>query len=531
MTVYVHLAGTAASSRTVEKYDDSGSNTAIWTANHGDLVYAVKADSQGNVYTGGLLSGGYTLRKYDKDGAFLWGVNTGGRVYCLGIDSEDSVYTGGIDYSGHNCCKYNSAGTKQWGFDDNRDIWAIAIDSDDDIYFAGAYTTYDVKKVSKLNSSIWTRNYHTTTIYALAVDAAKNIYLGGSRRLNVTYKNIRKYNSSGVEQWSADHGTAGIIYGIGLDTDGNLYAGGNAVSSVTTRKYDSTGTEVITGWRKNNAAEVRALFVNQSDNTIYTTGVAFFAIPPSAWFNTRKYNSSGTELYKIGTSNSRQAIHVVNLDSITIAPPVYIGFDVYAPFQSIYNTANSISFDFAIASPAVPPIVAAPYLTGKIYYTLIMTGQSDLLYLPLVDLQCQRRLGASTWLTTTTLLLNQDQADSVIARHNNGAQLIVMASGDLGAGEFIRAWSSELEIAKTEKGIVAKIKSRVVPTAFSQQTRNLVGIRSLSVENGRKTAICSIDFLLRPNDIADDGESQWTAGAILFKIFASDSYMTVVEAT
>ena len=112
MTVYIHLAGTASQSKTIEKFDDSGNNTVLWTANQGDLVYAVKVDGQGNVYTGGLLSGGYTLRKYDKDGNFLWGVNTGERIYCLGIDSQDNVYTGGLNYTGHNCCKYNSGGTK-----------------------------------------------------------------------------------------------------------------------------------------------------------------------------------------------------------------------------------------------------------------------------------------------------------------------------------------------------------------------------------------------------------------------------------
>lgn len=528
MTVYVHLAGTA--SRTIEKYDDSGSNTVLWTADHGDLVYAVKVDSQGNVYTGGLLSGGYTLRKYDKDGNFLWGANTGERIYCLGIDSQDNVYTGGLNYTGHNCCKYNSGGTKQWGFDEGRNIWAIAIDNSDDIYFAGEYSGYDIKKVSASNSTLWTRTYHKNTIYALAVDADKNIYLAGDRQFSTIYKTIRKYNSSGTEQWSADHGVAGAIYGIDLDSDGNLYAGGNAVSSVTTRKYDSSGTEIITGWRKNNGGEVRGIFVNKSDNTIYTTGVSFYEIPPSERRNTRKYNSAGTELYKIGTNNSRQAVYVKNLDTITIAPGIPIEFDAPVPLQSSFHLIDPVALTFEIAIPSVTPIVVVPDLSGQVYYTLIMTGKSDPLYLPLIDLQCQRRLGASTWLTITTRLYGESQIADVISRYNNNSQLIVYASGDAGSGEFIRASVSDLEIIKTPTVLLAKIKARVIPTAFTSQTRSLSHVSKMSKINGRKTVTCAIDFLLRPNDIVNDGEEEWIAGAIFYSISALDSFMTVNEA-
>src|SRR5574343_17281 len=530
MTVYIHLAGTASQSKTIEKFDDSGNNTALWTANHGDSVYAVKADSQGNVYTGGLLSGGYTLRKYDKDGNFLWGVHTGERIYCLGIDSQDNVYTVGLNYTGHNCCKYNSGGTKQWGFDEGRNIWAIAIDNSDDIYFAGTYSGHDIKKVSKSNSVIWTRTYHQNTIYALAVDADKNIYLAGGRQLDTVYKNIRKINSAGTELWSADHGVAGTIYGIALDTDGNIYVGGNAVNSVTTRKYDSSGTEIITGWRKNNGGEVRGIFVNKSDNTIYTTGVAFYESPPSAWRNTRKYNSAGTELYKIGTNNSRQAVYVKNLDTITIAPGISIEFDVPTPFQSNFHLIYSVALAFEIATASVTPIVIAPDLSGQVYYTLIMTGKSDPIYLPLIDLQCQRRLGASTWLAVTTLLYDASQIEDVTFRYNNNSQLIVYASGDAGSGEFIRASVSDLEIIKTPTATLAKIKARVIPTAFTSQTRLLSHVSKVSEINGRKTVTCAIDFLLRPNDTVNDGETEWIAGAIMYTLSAMDSAMIVNEA-
>lgn len=529
MTVYIHLAGIASQSKTIEKFDDSGNNTALWTANHGDLVYAVKVDSQGNVYTGGLLSGGYTLRKYDKDGNFLWGANTGERIYCLGIDSQDNVYTGGLNYTGHNCCKYNSGGTKQWGFDEGRNIWAIAIDNSDDIYFAGEYSGYDIKKVSASKSTLWTRTYHKNTIYALAVDIDKNIYLAGDRQLDTIYKNIRKYNSAGTEQWSADHGVAGAIYAIDLDADGNLYAGGNAVSSVTTRKYDSSGTEIITGWRKNNKAEVRGLAVNKSDNTIYTTGVDFYEIPPSARRNTRKYNSSGTELYKIGTNFSRQAICVVNLDTITAAPAIAIDFSIDAPFQSNFISIPPVSIDFSIGVPVIPPVIFAPDLTGQVYYTLIITGESDLLYLPLVDLQCVRRLGASTWLTVTTLIYDDTQVDDIIARCNNNAQIAVYASSGTEAGEFIRANVSEFEITKTRFSARAALKARVVPVAFTRQTRALRSVISITDDGGRRHAKCAIDFLLRPNDTVNDGQSEWVAGTILYKITADDAFMIVDE--
>ena len=107
---------------------------------------------------------------------------------------------------------------------------------------------------------------------------------------------------------------------------------------------------------KNNGAGVRGLAVNKTDNTVYTTGAAFYEIPPSAWRNTRKYNSSGTELYKIGSNYSRQAICVVNLDTITAAPAIAIDFSIDAPFQSNFISIPPVSIDFSIGVPVIPPV-------------------------------------------------------------------------------------------------------------------------------------------------------------------------------
>jgi hypothetical protein len=87
---------------------------------------------------------------------------------------------------------------------------------------------------------IWSAD-HGGAVRAVAV-RGDYVYIAGARSSSLT---TRKYNSSGTLQWSVDHGAT--VYAIAVDSAGNVYTGGDPVSNVKIRKYNSSGT-VDTGW-------------------------------------------------------------------------------------------------------------------------------------------------------------------------------------------------------------------------------------------------------------------------------------------
>jgi hypothetical protein len=116
-------------------------------------------------------------------------------------------------------------------------------------------------------------------ITAMAVDSSGNVYTN-----NLTANtSVAKYNSSGVLQWSANHGA--VINSIAVDTSGNVYIGGVRTSNLTTRKYNSSGT---LQWSVDHGANVNSVAVDSSTGDVYIGGVR------TSNLTTRKYNSSGT---------------------------------------------------------------------------------------------------------------------------------------------------------------------------------------------------------------------------------------------
>ena len=113
----------------------------------------------------------------------------------------------------------------------------------------------------------------------MAVDSSGNVYTN-----NLTANtSVAKYNSSGVLQWSANHGA--VINSIAVDTSGNVYIGGVRTSNLTTRKYNSSGT---LQWSVDHGANVNSVAVDSSTGDVYIGGVR------TSNLTTRKYNSSGT---------------------------------------------------------------------------------------------------------------------------------------------------------------------------------------------------------------------------------------------
>ena len=154
------VGGGRTSSITTRTLNASGS--AGWSVDHGDTVFAVAIDSDGNIYTGGNVISSKTTRKYNSAGIEQWSVDHGDWVRGIAVDSAGNVYTGGNRTGDLTTRKYNGAGSLQWSVD------------------------------------------HEANVYGIAVDSSGNVYTGGNSNGSVT---TRKYDSDGDLQWNANHGS------------------------------------------------------------------------------------------------------------------------------------------------------------------------------------------------------------------------------------------------------------------------------------------------------------------------------------
>lgn len=471
---------------TTRKYDGTGN--LLWSADHGSVVRGIALHPAGVVAAGNRTSS-VTTRLYDSDGGLTWSRDyLGGTVYCVAADSSSNVYVGGARTSSITTAKYNSSGTLQWSADHGLQVNGIAVDSSGNVYTAG---------------------------------------VGNSGSSNYT---TRKYNSSGTLQWSIKHDTKGpsTVYCIAVDSDGNVYTGGNVVSgspAATTRKYDTDGNLI---WSVNHGAFVYGIAVD-SDGNVYTGGNS------NGTYTTRKYDSSGNLQWSVFHGLDVFGIAVLSPSEL---PALAIGFSLGIPTAGFSSAIPALSFNLKLATPTATPQPIPPDLTLVVgdystIYRLLITGKPDPLEVKLISLQCRRRLGQSTWLDVVTEYTSQEQFDEIVSRV--GGELVVYSgtvdsSGHETTGQFIRAVLTEYRNEITPRAGTIQLTGRVVPVAFSATTMVLSGVSKKGKDTaGRKTARCSVDFLLRPNDTVNDGSSSWLAGSILYFISPFESWMDVVE--
>ena len=127
-----------------------------------------------------------------------------------------------------------------------------------------------VRKYDATGAEQWTRQFGTTGAdyaYAVAVDATGNIFVGGFTSGIFPGQTsaggmdlfVRKYDATGVEQWTRQFGWPGDDHGYSLSVDsaGNVYFVGDFAASPATqsepepiasflRKYDPGGPETWT---------------------------------------------------------------------------------------------------------------------------------------------------------------------------------------------------------------------------------------------------------------------------------------------
>lgn len=213
------------------------------------------------IYTGGYTDfSGYHIKEYNDSGTLVNSFTNGTSrsVWCIAADLNGNIYTGGVRISNITTRKYNSSGTVQWSKDHGDQVNGIAVDSSGNVYTGGNYSSassyYTTRKYNSSGTLQWSAgDVYTNLVRGIAVDSSGNVYTTGLRSGSFT---TVKYNSSGVEQFTKDHGAN--TYCIAVDSASKFYIGGARTSSITTRSYDSDGTA---SWTADHGSDVLGIGV------------------------------------------------------------------------------------------------------------------------------------------------------------------------------------------------------------------------------------------------------------------------------
>lgn len=199
----------------------------------------------------------WTVRKYNPDGFKVWEANHGAECHDLVLDGSGNVYICGA--------AVNSSGAV---------INSVSVDR------TGYYTT---RKYSNDGTLLWSADHGISVAWLndghrmrIAVDASGNVYTiaHGGPAGDLVAKNVTKYNSSGVVQWSVkiDY-LLGYTnpYGLAVDSSGNVYVAGRIGTNYSLIKYDSSGNQLALAVNVDSAKYGRAVAIDSVGDVVLAT--------------------------------------------------------------------------------------------------------------------------------------------------------------------------------------------------------------------------------------------------------------------
>lgn len=244
------------------------------------VVNALAVDSAGNVFVGGEFTHMASLRvnriaKWNGSAWSALGYGFNNPVHALAVDSANNVYAGGeFDKICDNASCSSGTDAKSiavwngsaWsnlgGGPYAPPVYALAVDSADDVYVGGQFfdictaldcsTTITVNNVAKWDGAAWSAlNFGVFgEVRALAVDGT-NLYAGGAFtqtcadvdcNTGTTVNRIALWNGSA---WSAlSFGLDGDVRALAVDSTHALYVGGEFAKYCTNDNTCATGTDV-----------------------------------------------------------------------------------------------------------------------------------------------------------------------------------------------------------------------------------------------------------------------------------------------
>ena len=272
------------------KYDSNGNRvwTQRWTSpvtNYSAYAYSIAVDKQGNVFTTGFMSDGFTdgefiTLKYDSAGNLQWSArynnNTSTIDYanCIVEDSSGNSYITGWSGGANNLhdyttIKYSPNGDELWvrryngSANDNDYAYWLALDPSGNVYVTGqSVETGSDNDITTIKYSpdgdvLWMKSYNGPgngfdAGQAVAVDGDGNAYITGNHTTATGLECVTlKYSTNGDLLWSASFNgpdqSGGVLISIALDDLANVYVSGfvfsGGASDVATLKYDTNGNE------------------------------------------------------------------------------------------------------------------------------------------------------------------------------------------------------------------------------------------------------------------------------------------------
>jgi len=253
------------------------------------------------------------------------------------MDAQGNVYVTGSSATKNGSTfiatvKYNAQGIQQWVAQYTGPVkgdnypYALATDANGNVYVTGRSiannSTYDIATVKYNSSGLqqWTARYNGAENLNdvpgdVKVDASGNVYvtgLSGGQYINTGAAILTlKYNASGQQQWAVKYdklpndGTgSNSEHGSSLDIDGNgnIYVTGTSAGMLTV-KYDPSGQSV---WVQNIAnVDGRKVLIDGGNNVVVSS------------FNSTivKYDADGNLIWQTNASNPSAAFWDMTLDA------------------------------------------------------------------------------------------------------------------------------------------------------------------------------------------------------------------------
>ncbi len=312
--VVLYLLASLASSTVFAQVRQDWVSRYDGPANSIDIVHGIAVDPQGNSYVTGSSPGlgtsyDYATVKYDANGNQLWvarfnGIGNGSDFPAgIVIDSLGNAYVSGASFNGV-----------------TEDIVTIKYDTNGNQVWLATFGT----------------PFNNSVAYALAIDAASNIYVTGySDFFEFTHTVTIKYDTNGNQIWSSFYdgsfATSNAGRAITVDVNGNVYVTGLTCNEVTdfnscsrteavTIKYDSNGTQL---WNTSYPGDARfgsasnGIAVDSTGNIYVAANTYTFATMTD--YATIKYDPNGNQLWVKrynGPANGEDIAQAIALDSL-----------------------------------------------------------------------------------------------------------------------------------------------------------------------------------------------------------------------